>query len=593
MHAAPEYRPHRSLKGIGPSTCIWLLILWWSLMACSGGGSAVTGQQADPTAVTGGNAIRLGTHTGEMTLQIHQLVQEHCPRIQAYVSVTDADGRPVEALSPSNFAVFSGGELSDTAQVQWVPAVAAPLSVAFVMDYSGPARVEEIGTMEMAVARFVDRMGEDDWGEVIKFAALGEVVQAFTQRKRLLQGAIVQPWPQRGSPPIFYDAVQRAVADTARRDGRRAVVAISDGEDRLSRQTLDGVIAFAVKRDVPVFTIGVGRTDAESLFQLAAGTGGRYFHAPNALGLADTLHQLHLLLERQYRITYGNGGITDAEHILEVIVESDRRIAGDILPVSGCSDPSTVEMALQSETGGPAHQLDRDDGGRYLSGSRTNTTIADGSAQRPPLLTAELATLAAKGGFAVLDAALATPYAFIAAGAHGLVVAEMRSSDGPRIVATVTPDQIRIDSGSRSHLTAITEVAVHPPFLFALDSVGGLVTFRFQDPQHIYYRVEPAISGNRLWKSGHHLYITTATGLSIYDIRNPSAPTLVGQALLEDGTDAISLAYPSASVASAKGQGAAVIDVSREFAPRVLGELAPGARPFIDEANLGALSIAR
>jgi hypothetical protein len=367
------------------------------------------------------------------------------------------------------------------------------------------------------------------------------------------------------------------VADTAQRDSRRAVLAITDGIDNASQNTLDDVIAFAGEKQVPVFTIGLNQADAESLAQLAAGTGGRYFYAPDPNALADIYVQLASLLEQQYVISYRNGAASDLEHSLEVIAESDGQVAGDILPVDGCPAPPALELAGSLTTDGSVRRLDRQADRLYLAGGSAGLAIVDVSDPNLPVLEAELNTLADASGFEALDVAVASPYAFIAAGARGLLIADVSVAGAPDIVTRIAPEQILLEAGSDQHLTAFTEVAVYPPFIFALDAADGFAVFYMQDTEHIYYSVETGMQANRLWVSGRHLYLTTAAGLSIYDIGNPATPDLVGQVAVPGGCGAITLAYPFAYVALAGDTGVAVIDVSLASAPTVLGTLETAA----------------
>lgn len=562
----------------GTHRLVILFVLLLPLMACGGGGSGAGGGEPDTNAIsneTGSSTQTTDTQTeetpGDMTLNISQLAQSSCPQVKAYVTVTDAHGDPIEALTAEDFSIYANGELAETVQIQWAPEVFAPVSVSFVMDYSGSMTTEATGQMEGAASDFVDQMAAEDWGEVIKFALLGEIVQAYTPNKAALKKAIGDPWALSGSQTMLYDAVHRAVADTGQREGRRAVLAITDGIDNASRHTLDEIITFAGEKSVPVFTVGLNEADTDSLAQLAAGTGGRYFYAPDASALADIYAQLAFLLQNQYVITYGNGNSSDLEHTLEVIAESDNQVAGDILRVAGCPAPPSLELAGSLATGGSVKGLDRQDDRLYLASGSAGMAIVDVSDPELPVLDSTLSTLADASGFTALDISTVAPYAFIAAGEKGLVIADVSMADDPQIVATISPSFN--DSDSSVKLTAFTAVVAYPPFVFVLDQNDGLAVFLFQSPQHIFYQVKTGVKGNRLWVSGKHVYITTAAGLSIYDIGTPAQPVLVGQAALEDGGDTITLAYPYAYVALAAGKGVAVIDVSLATEPTVLGTL--------------------
>lgn len=536
-----------------------ILILLLSLIACGGGGTDAAGDGVTTIAgqANGGWPHPEGTPPLEMSVSINQMAPGSYPQVKAYVAVTDAQGRPIEALTSEDFSIYANGELAQGVRVQWVAETTTPVSVSFVMDYSGGMTVEAIGRMEGAASAFVDQMSPNDWGEVIKFALLGEIVQAYTSDKAALKTAINEPWRLSSPKRMLYDAVHRAVNDTAQREGRRAVLAITDGIDNASRHTLEELIAFATENNVPVFTVGLNPADTDSLTQLAAGTGGRYFYAPDPSALAGIYAQLAALLKHQYVVSYSKGTSPNPEHTLEVIAESDSQVAGDILWVSTLPVQPSLQLA-----------------GRMAAGeAASGMAIMEVNAPKPPILDSDLSTLAHANGFAALDVAASSPYAFIAAGEKGLVIADVSTADAPRIVSTISPTQILTGPHSTAHLTAFTAVAAAPPFIFALDETDGIVVLRFQDPQHISYQVETGVKGNGIWVTNTHVYVTTATGLSIYDIADPSQPRLVGQAAIQGGGDAITLALPYAYVALKADKGVAVIDVSRDTDPTVLGTL--------------------
>ena len=81
----------------------------------------------------------------------------------------------------------------------------------------------------------------------------------------------------------IYDAVAEALELLDREPGRRAVLALTDGEDTFSQSaTLDSVIAAARRLGLPVHTLGLGTEDeieSGALQRLAASTRGQYYPA--------------------------------------------------------------------------------------------------------------------------------------------------------------------------------------------------------------------------------------------------------------------------------------------------------------------------
>jgi VWFA-related protein len=229
----------------------------------------------------------------------------------AYVSVTDQGGYPVTGLTLTNFLVALDGVNIPLNSVSFVAQPPVPtISIAAVMDYSSSITdtPDAITDMENGLVDFFNDILSTDEGEIVKFDSELAVVQAYTSDKALLTAAILAPF-DRGSETVLYDAVARAITDTAARSkDRKAVIVLTDGvnDDPLSTNTLDGVISSALAAGVPVFTIGIGSDiDIPSLQRMANETGGLFFNSLTFDNLNTIYQQLSsVLLGDQYILKF-------------------------------------------------------------------------------------------------------------------------------------------------------------------------------------------------------------------------------------------------------------------------------------------------
>jgi von Willebrand factor type A domain len=88
-------------------------------------------------------------------------------------------------------------------------------------------------------------------------------------------------------------------------------VLLSDGVDdngvgkQLSKHSVQDVLQFAKRMNVPIYAIGVGAEIDEALLAgFAQSTGGRYFLTPNASELKNLYDQIGIQLAGQYLISY-------------------------------------------------------------------------------------------------------------------------------------------------------------------------------------------------------------------------------------------------------------------------------------------------
>jgi VWFA-related protein len=130
---------------------------------------------------------------------------------------------------------------------------------------------------------------------VLAFSDVPDVPGNFTSDRTALKGKINELKPA-GETALFdatYDAVQALVAE--RPEGKRAVVALTDGIDNSSRRRVEEVITAAKEAGIPLYTLGFGRKgelDEDVMKRMANETGGKYYHAESKQALMDIFEKL-------------------------------------------------------------------------------------------------------------------------------------------------------------------------------------------------------------------------------------------------------------------------------------------------------------
>jgi uncharacterized protein YegL len=155
-----------------------------------------------------------------------------------------------------------------------------------------------------AAKRFLGQLRPGDRAAIVSFANDVHVNQPFTSDRALLTRAIDRLTA--GGETALYDALSQSVtrvAQVAVPDARRAVVLLTDGEDTKSRTSVGDAITAATRSDVPVYTIGLGsESGAQVLQQIAADTGGRYYHAPAAQDLSTAFRLISRQIGSRYEL---------------------------------------------------------------------------------------------------------------------------------------------------------------------------------------------------------------------------------------------------------------------------------------------------
>jgi len=211
------------------------------------------------------------------------------------VTFSDEKGRPAPEVRREDVRVFVDGVEQPLTLFEREE---APASYGLIVDNSGSLRHLMNYVIASAIAIVeTNRPGDETF--VVRFVA-NDVIQrliGFTSDKAALRNAVESMYVEGGQTAVL-DAVyaaadyaeKNAAPDESGRARRRALVLITDGEDRDSRRKLDDVLRLLKRARIQVYCVGlVGELDnergivmkgkrdkAEALLKRLAGeTGGR------------------------------------------------------------------------------------------------------------------------------------------------------------------------------------------------------------------------------------------------------------------------------------------------------------------------------
>ncbi len=244
------------------------------------------------------------------------------PQVTVYVSVTDADGRPVSGLRAADFRLTEDGQPVELTGV--AGGGGGPISAVLVIDRSNSMR--EAGKMagaQAAAHAFVAQMRPGDRTALLAFDGAGaQLLRRFDDDRAALD-AVIDAIGFGGGTAI-YDALISGVELLQNAPGRRVLLLLTDGQDcrdlnnRIcpashgSRAALDDAIGYAQRAGQQVHVVGVGARgggdrdgiDEAVLRRIADETGGSYFYTPDAADLAALYTRLAGDVQREYRLTY-------------------------------------------------------------------------------------------------------------------------------------------------------------------------------------------------------------------------------------------------------------------------------------------------
>ena len=254
-----------------------LLTLWFS-MTVMVSSAAFAQDEPEPEPPASGSEDTSVVVTGAS--------QQAFPRIAVQFEVRRPDGSFLLDATRDEFRVTEEGKDVKVLEFQ-APRTREeiPTTIVLVVDHSGSMEQENrIGGLKRAVASFLEKLPGGSRVAVVGFSSEVERLCPFTTDRNSVRAAVNQLRP--GGSTRFYDAVVEALQLLDKETGRRAVLALTDGQDTASMEaTLESAIAAARRLGLPVYTLGLGNEEeiaTADLKTLASSTRAQYYAARNS-----------------------------------------------------------------------------------------------------------------------------------------------------------------------------------------------------------------------------------------------------------------------------------------------------------------------
>ena len=233
--------------------------------------------------------------------------ESHFPEITLDFEVKDAKGAPLPDGKKEDFRVTESDQPVDVLRFSSPRSKEIkPATVVLVVDHSESMREEDrIGGLKRAVATFLKVMPTGSKVAVVAFSSDVRVLCPFTDDPSKVRIAVDALSPNGFTR--YFDAVSTAIDLIGKESGRRAVLALTDGEDTASKVELKDVIFRAKNAGLPVYTVGLGSEDeieSDALKRLADETRGQYFPARKADELRSVFEQFAVRQGQLYQLTF-------------------------------------------------------------------------------------------------------------------------------------------------------------------------------------------------------------------------------------------------------------------------------------------------
>ena len=256
-------------------------------------------------------ATRAAQAQSSPQIVITQIDTSHFPSVTVYVSIVDANGNPY-SVDPAKIVINENGTPVKLEKIQGVGTV-QKLTTLLVIDTSGSMALEgKLNGAQEAANEFIDRMRADDQAGILAFNIKATLVAPITSDTAQLKSTVAGLSAQENT--ALYDTLIQAEDILAPVEGRKAIIALTDGLDNRSSHTPADVISNIAASGLSISIIGLGdpnlgindvnALDQPTLENLASGAGGVYSYAQDPAGLSALYGNLQRNLQAEYAITF-------------------------------------------------------------------------------------------------------------------------------------------------------------------------------------------------------------------------------------------------------------------------------------------------
>jgi len=239
-------------------------------------------------------------------------------------TVTDGQGRLVPGLEQEDFTILDNGKPQE---IVFFQNEVTPFTGVVMLDFSG-SMTANLDRLKDATEQFLLRLLPQDKAQVGAFSDKIQFSGQFTNDRDDLIGALNDL--QFGNPTRLYDAVYQSIDELKAIEGRKVVIAFTDGDDTDSRLGSGDVLDAAKKTETMIYAIGLESTffiapgrqqrtrPDRMLRKMADETGGGYFELKKTDELAPTFTRVAQELHSLYTLGFTPATLDGKEHKLEV-----------------------------------------------------------------------------------------------------------------------------------------------------------------------------------------------------------------------------------------------------------------------------------
>jgi Ca-activated chloride channel family protein len=294
-------------------------------------------------------------------LTILNIYPDSFPTVSVVFRAERRKGEPVWGLTKEKMKVNENGKPCQVISVEPI-SKHKPISLGIVIDHSGsmsydaldiyvdPNSLQDapIDHAKVAVKKFVAGFNnKKDKISIVGFSSFVDHILPLTQDTSIINKVVDSMYAD--DYTALYDAMMVGISQISNEGSLRVLVVLTDGQDNSSSASQNDVIQRALKEDIPIYIIGLGMVDNDTLQHLASKTHGQYFYTRSSSSLKDIYALISQRVQAYYDLIYTSDNIAsgDSSRVIELSFDVDSlylSTQGDTMQL-----PAEVLAHLQSK----------------------------------------------------------------------------------------------------------------------------------------------------------------------------------------------------------------------------------------------------
>jgi Ca-activated chloride channel family protein len=283
-------------------------------------------------------------------LTILNIYPDSFPNVSVLFKAETREGSPVWNLTKEKMTVKENSQNCDVISLEQI-SKNKPINLGIVIDHSGSMQqdnsqlfdkegtplfsfdanfqpilpkgyIAPIENAKSAVKTFVTSFNsQKDFISVVGFSNVVDKKLPLTQNISQIN-SVVDSMSADFSTAL-YDAMITSIDEIKKANGVKVLVALTDGQDNSSKSKWNDVVAKANRENIPIYIIGLGDVNIDTLTLIAESTKGKFYFTQSSKSLNTVYAEISKQVQAFYNLVYGSTNFSSADSTRQIELSFD------------------------------------------------------------------------------------------------------------------------------------------------------------------------------------------------------------------------------------------------------------------------------